>query len=217
MPVRPRGFHSLSATASRLPAKLLPHIRQHLAAAPPLPKLPPSLTAFFHRHTHAQTAQADTLQVVPPAAAAAVDGEGEGDTPTAVLSPPSRHPSDVGDGLQVSEATASPPLYSQLSAASDESGSSDESVHHVSISHSVSHSVNPIDDSDDLDDSMLNNHASRRPSYPSRRAHIRTRHYSHPLASQAALGRGGGLRHTAAGGAGAVPASLSGGGRGRGG
>ena len=176
--IRPRALHSFSASASRLPAKLLPHLRQHLAAAPPLPKLPPSLTAFFHRHAHPHSAQSEVRpSAVPEAASLSSDGE-----PGPLRSPASRHPSDLGDVHQVTDTSSSPPIPSRLSVASDESGSSDESVQHVSITHSVSQSVNPIDD-DDLDDSMLSNAATRQSSASGRRPHLRTRNFSHPLAS----------------------------------
>ena len=216
---RPRSLHALGATASRLPAKLLPHLRQHLAHAPPLPKLPPALAAFFtrttqphslsdshphpnysHNHGHSLASQAPTP--APPAFTApsdpslhtALETEGK-ETPTAVISPPSGPMSELtaSGSDPASDAALSPPQASQShsvsSAASDSSGGSDDddsdSVQHVSISYSSyreSHGLNPIDD-DDLDESMLTNAASLRPPYPSRRAPLRTRNLSHPLAS----------------------------------
>ena len=192
---RPRSLHALGASASRLPAKLLPHLRQQFAAAPPLPKLPPSLTAFFHRATHTHPHPGPAEPPATPAPAATPTSEASlstgRETPTAILSAPSRHPSDLSDSFpSPSDTGQSPPQQSFISsAASDQSGSSDDddSVHHVSISHRESRSVNPIDD-DDLDDSMLTNAASLRPPYPTRHPHLRSRNLSHPLAAHPSSG-----------------------------
>ena len=195
-------LYAFSSSASKLPARLLPHLRHHFPSVvgpPPLPKFPPSLSALFHRQTQGQPAQRSALAAVPtavtlppsiplPAATPmptedrfAVSKYGVGDSGSGLAS---------ADGHAAVEQSDGPSVRVSGSVDSDESESSEDSVRHVSITHSQSQSSYlHHDPDDDIEPDMLHNRASLPPPFPSRPPVLvsngRRRHHSHPLSSAA--------------------------------
>ena len=198
------SLHAFSSSASKLPARLLPHLRQHFPSVvgpPPLPKFPPSLSALFHRQTQGQRgvppqrpvlAAGSTVAALLPSMPLPAATPMPGDERAASTSK-----SATGDSTSrlagvsadaVGEQSDGPSILVSGSVDSDESESSDDSVRHVSITHSQSQSSYLQHDDDDIEPDMLHNRASLPPPFPSRPPVIsngRRRHHSHPLSSAA--------------------------------
>ena len=200
-PFNRSSLYAFSTSASKLPARLLPHLRHHFPSVvgpPPLPKFPPSLSALFHRQTQGQPALRSTLSAVPSTAAQLSSMPLPAATPMPTgdrfavskpaLSDSVSMASAIG-GDAVGEQTDGPSLRVSGSVDSDESESSEDSVRHVSITHSQSQSSYLQHDDDDIEPDMLHNRASLPPPFPSRPPVIshygRRRHHSHPLAAAA--------------------------------
>ena len=209
-----RALGSIAASASRLPSRILPNVRQHLAAAPPLPKLPPAITAFFHRHAHPHGSTSSSSHAPDtPVAAAAGTSDAASDaaaTPTSwdavLVEAASADATAASMGQAGDRVPVSPPAELTVSSASEDSGSSEDSVQHVSLTHSLSLSANPIDDADELDEELMANHLhlmqlqqlhsstgslqqpapqQQQPQQQQQqhlRPPLRARHHSHPLA-----------------------------------
>ena len=195
-PFNRSSLYAFSHSASKLPARLLPHLRHHFPSVvgpPPLPKFPPSLSALFHRQSQGQRS------AVPSAAALPVSMPPPAATPMPTedrfaASKPSIIDVSVGVAARVggdaaSEQSDGPSVLVSGSVDSDESESSEDSVRHVSITHSQSQSSYLPHDDDDIDPDMLHNRASLPPPFPTRPPALsssgRRRHHSHPLASAA--------------------------------
>ena len=193
------SLYAFSSSASKLPGRLLRHHFPSVVGPPPLPKFPPSLSALFHRQTQGQPPQRSTLPAGPSAAATL---SATMPLPAATPMPPDNRLTATKSAMRnsgsgsgsVSGDTAGdqsdgPSLLVSGSVDSDESESSDDSVRHVSITHSQSRSSFQQHEDDDIEPEMLHNRASLPPPFPSRPPVLvgngRRRHHSHPLAAAA--------------------------------